>query len=84
MSYYAFVSCFTDLRMDRICNRWNYDVNGTNRFQTVVWNIVYYVYLMVVIFTIVVITERLSIIAASILIIIPLAIRYVFYTLTNI
>lgn len=38
----------------------------------------------VVIFTVVVITERLSIIAASILIIIPLAIRYVLYTLTNI
>ena len=40
--------------------------------------------ILVFIFLIVVIAEKLSIITASILIIIPLIIRYVFYTITKI
>jgi apolipoprotein N-acyltransferase len=43
-----------------------------------------FILILVFIFLIVVIAEKLSIITASILIIIPLIIRYVFYTITKI
>jgi hypothetical protein len=42
-----------------------------------------FILILVFIFLIVVIAEKLSIITASILIIIPLIIRYVFYTITK-
>jgi hypothetical protein len=43
-----------------------------------------FILILVFIFAIIAITEKLSIIAASILIIMPLAIRYAVYTLTKI
>jgi|GEM_PF-900493 hypothetical protein len=43
-----------------------------------------FILILVFIYLIVVIAEKLSIITASILIIIPLVIRYVFYTITKI
>ncbi len=43
-----------------------------------------FILILVFIFLIVVIAEKLSIITASILIIIPLVIRYVFYAITKI
>jgi hypothetical protein len=43
-----------------------------------------FILILVFIFAIIAITEKISIIAASIMIIIPLAIRYAVYTLTKI
>jgi hypothetical protein len=43
-----------------------------------------FILILVFIFLIIVIAEKLSIITASILIIMPLIIRYVFYTITKI
>ena len=43
-----------------------------------------FIVILVFIFTVIAIAEKLSITAASILIIIPLAIRYAVYTLTKI